>query len=165
MIHDCNGEMLDGLILVDENDAVSRVSVEMPPGGWKEQQFAIPPFQPLPHAPLGAGTPTLQSVNKLNDSSFCQYRWRFKIPSVVDMMVKPEIEFVAWVKFGSSTFKVTPATNDVDSLKKAVKAEIEANFQTKVNAITLTVKDKDGKVLKASSPLTANTEETAYVVE
>ena len=66
-----------------------------------------------------------------------------------------------WVKFGNSTFEVTPLKNNIDSLKDAVKAKM----QLQQPAPTLVVKDNDGKVLKASSPLTANTEETAYVVE
>ena len=68
-----------------------------------------------------------------------------------------------WVKFGNSTFEVTPLKNNIDSLKDAVKAKMPATI-TK-DAPLLTVKDNDGKVLKASSPLIANTEETAYVVE
>ena len=66
-----------------------------------------------------------------------------------------------WVKFGNSTFEVTPLKNNIDSLKDAVKAKMHLQQP----APTLVVKDNDGKVLKASSPLTANTEETAYVVE
>ena len=71
-----------------------------------------------------------------------------------------------WVKFGNSTFKVVPATNDVDSLKKAVKAEWDASNPTIVlNIFKLTVKDKAGKVLEVDASLTANTKETAYVLE
>ena len=70
-----------------------------------------------------------------------------------------------WVKYGAVTFKVTPATNDVDSLKKAVKAEWEANKSTKLDVFQLTVKDHSGKVLKASALLECNTEDTAYIAE
>jgi hypothetical protein len=66
-----------------------------------------------------------------------------------------------WVKYATAVFKVLPATNDIDSLKDAVKAKaqlLHPSFQ-------LTVKDEKGNVLKASAPLAANTEETAYVVE
>ena len=121
MIQDCNGRLLDGLILVDEDDAVSRVSVEMPKK-WKTQsktESDSEKFERLPHAPVGAVAPTLQSANKLNDSSFCQYRWRFKVPSVIDTMVKPETEFI--VTGQGSTFRVTPKQPIVMYLKVAIK--------------------------------------------
>ena len=65
-----------------------------------------------------------------------------------------------WVKYGDTIFKVTPATSDVDSLKKAVKAEM----QLQQPAPTLVVKDHKKGVLSASAELEGNTDETAYIV-
>ena len=57
-------------------------------------------------------------------------------------------------------FKVTPATNDVDSLKKAVRPTWDPVEQAK-----LTVKDYKGNVLQVDAPLHANSTQTAYMVE
>ena len=161
MIHDCNGRVLDGLILVDEDDAVSRVSVTMPEG-WGKTLFVDSEFKGLRHAPIVAATPTLSTANKLNDSSFCQYRWRFAIPSVIDTTLKPEIEFV-WVKYGTAVFEVTPVKNNVDSLKDAVKAKMPSTV--KCDAPLLVVKDHSGTVLEVDWLLESNKKGTAYIVE
>jgi hypothetical protein len=65
-------------------------------------------------------------------------------------------------------FKVSPTTNDIDSLKKAVKVE-NANDLKDIDARHLKVYACIGEgvwaeVSKASTPLIGNTEETAYHV-
>ena len=69
-----------------------------------------------------------------------------------------------WVKYGTAVFEVTPSKNVVDSLKVAVKVKALCALAGR-DAFTLIVKDDKGNVLKASAPLQANTEETAYIVE
>jgi hypothetical protein len=71
-----------------------------------------------------------------------------------------------WVKYGTAVFKVSPATNDVDSLKEAVKAKWDASNPGNVlNIFTLTVKNCSGTVLEVDSLLQSNTKDTAYIVE
>ena len=69
-----------------------------------------------------------------------------------------------WVRYDKAFFRVTPATNIVDSLKKAVKAEAVAALAGR-DAFTLTVKDDKGNVMKEDAPLQSNTKDTAYIVE
>ena len=107
MLHDLGqdnlgrGRKLDGLILVDEDaldwkgmtqktekdDAVNRVSVEMPPG-WKDmpqEQKDNFPLQVLPDAPENKILPSLQDAADLNTpETLPQYRWRFVIPKYGD---------------------------------------------------------------------------------
>ena len=66
-----------------------------------------------------------------------------------------------WVKYGDAVFEVEPAKNTVDSLKKAVKAEM----QLQQPAPTLVVKDHTGTVLEVDSLLECKKKDTAYVVE
>jgi hypothetical protein len=73
----------------------------------------------------------------------------------------PPVPTSVWVKHGGAVFEVSPIKNTVDSLKKAVKAEM----LLMTAAPLLTVKDHSGQLLGASAPLTTNTEETAYIVE
>ena len=68
----------------------------------------------------------------------------------------------------ATAFKVSPTSNDIDGLKKAVKAE-KANALKAVDADTLKVYARIAEgvwaeVTKASTPLTGKTEETAYHV-
>jgi hypothetical protein len=71
-----------------------------------------------------------------------------------------------------SAFKVTPTSNDIDALKKAIKAEIGAKYPTLIapdikiyewDAAANTAK-KDA-VKKQSTPLHATTEETPYTFQ
>ena len=77
----------------------------------------------------------------------------------------PPVPTSVWIKYANAVFEVTPVKNNVDSLKDAVKAKWEANVDTKLNAMKLTVKDYSGTVLRASAPLQGNTYDTAYMVE
>ena len=70
-----------------------------------------------------------------------------------------------WVKYGDAVFKVEPAANDVDSLKKAVKAEWDASNPGVLNIFTLVVKDHTLTVLEVDSLLESNNKDTVYVVE
>jgi hypothetical protein len=87
------------------------------------------------------------------------------LPAEMQSAPKPPLPppFV-WVSYAGYTFSVALTRNDVDSLKKAVKTEAALALAAR-DAFTLTVKDDKGNVLKASAPLQANTEETAYIVE
>ena len=84
-----------------------------------------------------------------------------KRPRAVDNVAPPTVPCPIWVRYGDSIFKVTPATSDVDSLKKAVKAEM----QLQQPAPTLVVKDHTLMVLEVDSLLESNNKDTAYVVE
>ncbi len=70
----------------------------------------------------------------------------------------------------ATAFKVSPTMNDIDSLKKAVKVEIESNTGERVNAFIMKVyahnptTGKWEEVMKARTPLVANSEVTAYHV-
>ena len=70
-----------------------------------------------------------------------------------------------WVSYGTAVFIVSPAANNVDSLKKAVKAKWDAsNPRNVLNIFNLTVKDDMGKVLRGGEQLRSNSEETPYIV-
>ena len=56
------------------------------------------------------------------------------------------------------------AANDIDSLKKTVKAHLESNNEGKLNSDKLTVNHHKKGVLSASAELEGNTEGTAYIV-
>ena len=78
-----------------------------------------------------------------------------------------ELDKSVWVKYRDAVFKVTPARDNVDSLKNAVKAEWDArNPEAQLkNRFWLVVKDCSGTVLKVDSSLESNAEDTAYMIE
>jgi hypothetical protein len=77
-----------------------------------------------------------------------------------------EVPSPIWVKYGTAVFEVTPAKNNVDSLKEAVKAKWDSSNPGHVlNMFQLTVKDHKGNMLEVDAALEANTKVTSYIVE
>jgi hypothetical protein len=84
---------------------------------------------------------------------------------VVEIKRIVEIPPTFWVKVGDAVMKISPSENDIFALKKAVKAQLEAQGRPIINHLKMKVKKHDGTPCdRVDAPLKANTEATAYVI-
>jgi hypothetical protein len=68
-----------------------------------------------------------------------------------------------WVKADDAILAVTPRSNDIDALKEAVKAKMEASGYKKIHAGKMRVVKHDGTPCdEMGAPPEANTEETLH---